>query len=43
MAGGFDYGQIEQLTNQEIRNVYTGLISGERFPVGTLGTTQDGR
>ena len=43
MAGGFDYGQIEQLTNQEIRNVYTGLTAGERFPVGTLGTTQDGR
>lgn len=43
MAGGFDYGQIVQLTNQEVRNVYTGLLSGERYPVGTLGTTQDGR
>jgi hypothetical protein len=41
--GAYDYGQIVQLTNSEVRSVYTGLIAGERFPVGTLGTTQDGR
>lgn len=47
--GAYDYGQIVQLTNQEVRNTYvaatTGptLLSGERWPVGTLGTTQDGR
>lgn len=47
--GAYDYGQIVQLTNAEIRNTYAGatsgasLLSGERYPVGTLGTTQDGR
>ncbi len=46
---GFDYGQVVQLTDQEVRNTYVAttsgatLLSGERFPVGTLGTTQDGR
>ncbi len=47
--GAYDYGQIVELTLQETRSVYNGattgatLISGERWPVGTLGTTQDGR
>lgn len=48
--GAYDYGQIVQLTAQEVRQTYTGgttpgagLLSGERYPVGTLGTTQDGR
>lgn len=47
--GAYDYGMITQLTNVEARNIYAGgtsgaaLLSGERFPVGMLGTTQDGR
>lgn len=50
MPAGFDYGQVVQLTPQEARRIYAGsatvaatMLSGERFPVGTLGTTQDGR
>lgn len=43
------YNFVTEITNQEMRTIYTGgtsganLLSGERFPVGMLGTTQDGR
>jgi hypothetical protein len=47
--GAYDYGFITQITNEEARRSYAGdtsgaaLLSGERFPVGMLATTQDGR
>ena len=46
---GFDYGQIIQLPNYAVRQTFPGattgsaLLSGEHYPVGTIGTTQDGR
>jgi hypothetical protein len=47
--GAYDYAHITALTNQEARTIYAGdtagaaLLSGEHYPVGALGTTQDGR
>lgn len=44
--GAYDYGQVVQLPNQEQRSVYTLVqspLGAERYPLGTLGTTQDGR